>query len=284
MRCARSSMDRASDSGSECWGFESLRAYQKRKTSAFSRCLSFLGYRRLYGGSALRVSSGPFFFPSPLPHAGAEQQQNGARQQGPGAGEGRRPLGPGEEHHGEAGQPPRQQRQPRRQEVPPRAGPAEPEDDHGDRRREHAPKIIRYRAPVERSWPSRPERAWGERKVREPAKYTRAARSTAHRQTACTTDSRRISAAEAALCSPLSSEETEGTSRSGWPEARGLIFIIVSFLSIVRMGRLFSPDPSHGKGTRPYSHAGQGEPLSVGQAHQILGGVPVTSTRKRSAP
>ena len=40
-RCARSSMDRASDSGSECWGFESLRAYQKRST-----CLagaSFLG-------------------------------------------------------------------------------------------------------------------------------------------------------------------------------------------------------------------------------------------------
>ena len=26
---ARSSMDRASDSGSECWGFESLRAYHK---------------------------------------------------------------------------------------------------------------------------------------------------------------------------------------------------------------------------------------------------------------
>ena len=30
MKCVRSSMDRASDSGSECWGFESLRAYQKR--------------------------------------------------------------------------------------------------------------------------------------------------------------------------------------------------------------------------------------------------------------
>ena len=28
---ARSSMDRASDSGSECWGFESLRACQVKK-------------------------------------------------------------------------------------------------------------------------------------------------------------------------------------------------------------------------------------------------------------
>ena len=29
--CVRSSMDRASDSGSECWGFESLRAYHDRE-------------------------------------------------------------------------------------------------------------------------------------------------------------------------------------------------------------------------------------------------------------
>ena len=35
-KCARSSMDRASDSGSECWGFESLRAYQGK--SPANRC------------------------------------------------------------------------------------------------------------------------------------------------------------------------------------------------------------------------------------------------------
>ena len=34
--CARSSMDRASDSGSECWGFESLRAYH-----VVADCVSF---------------------------------------------------------------------------------------------------------------------------------------------------------------------------------------------------------------------------------------------------
>ena len=33
---ARSSMDRASDSGSECWGFESLRAYQIRQNPSIA--------------------------------------------------------------------------------------------------------------------------------------------------------------------------------------------------------------------------------------------------------
>ena len=51
-KCARSSMDRASDSGSECWGFESLRAYQKER-HAEKRVFLF-GFRRLKGGSTLR--------------------------------------------------------------------------------------------------------------------------------------------------------------------------------------------------------------------------------------
>ena len=49
-KCARSSMDRASDSGSECWGFESLRAYQVRVDYKvypdFSLCSQVRAYRQ----------------------------------------------------------------------------------------------------------------------------------------------------------------------------------------------------------------------------------------------
>ena len=53
LRCARSSMDRASDSGSECWGFESLRACQNERHLLSADVFRF-GFCRLKGGSTLR--------------------------------------------------------------------------------------------------------------------------------------------------------------------------------------------------------------------------------------
>ena len=41
MKCASGSMDRASDSGSEGWGFESLLAYQKRVVLWMARFLAY---------------------------------------------------------------------------------------------------------------------------------------------------------------------------------------------------------------------------------------------------
>ena len=40
MKCASGSMDRASDSGSEGWGFESLLAYQTEQIRTLQRCSS----------------------------------------------------------------------------------------------------------------------------------------------------------------------------------------------------------------------------------------------------
>ena len=44
--CVRSSMDRASDSGSESWGFESLRACQNSRYHNGSGCFVFSNFRR----------------------------------------------------------------------------------------------------------------------------------------------------------------------------------------------------------------------------------------------
>ena len=44
--CGRSSMDRASDSGSECWGFESLRPYQSAADSCRLRRTFLLGFAK----------------------------------------------------------------------------------------------------------------------------------------------------------------------------------------------------------------------------------------------
>ena len=78
-KCARSSMDRASDSGSECWGFESLRAYQKER-HAEKRVFLF-GFRRLKGGSTLRAQNAWVgkAAPAQFPAAGRDFTRHSAR-------------------------------------------------------------------------------------------------------------------------------------------------------------------------------------------------------------